>query len=165
MTLAAGKNSEPYGVAAIGRVVWSSEFGDRPNTLVRFDTQTETFRRGRSVRRWRDSQHDGHTRRQSRIGVQRRESGWTIVEVGSRSANQTSQIRLEEGASKAVRHFREGSETGGWRTTLDDFRDWLIRVATRSCAMHLSRGTVAERILPRWIVWAQHWMPDQPLSL
>jgi virginiamycin B lyase len=38
-----GKASEPYGIASIGNVIWYSESGTRPNTLVRFDTQTERF--------------------------------------------------------------------------------------------------------------------------
>ena len=39
----AGKDSQPYGIAAIGMIVWYSESGIRPNTLVRFDTKAETF--------------------------------------------------------------------------------------------------------------------------
>jgi virginiamycin B lyase len=89
----AGKNSEPYGIAAIGRVVWYSESGDRPNTLVRFDTQTETFQTwavpsGGGVIRNMMATRDGHLvlacSGVNRVGV---------VEVGSRSANQTTQIR------------------------------------------------------------------------
>jgi virginiamycin B lyase len=38
-----GRQSRPYAVAAVGDVVWYSESGVRPNTLVRFDTKTETF--------------------------------------------------------------------------------------------------------------------------
>jgi virginiamycin B lyase len=38
-----GPSSRPYGIAAIGSVLWYSESGVRPNTLVRFDTQTERF--------------------------------------------------------------------------------------------------------------------------
>jgi len=38
-----GRDSEPYGIAAVGDVVWYSESGVKPNTLVRFDTRTETF--------------------------------------------------------------------------------------------------------------------------
>jgi virginiamycin B lyase len=38
-----GSDSNPYGIAAIGRMVWYSESGIRPNTLVRFDTETERF--------------------------------------------------------------------------------------------------------------------------
>jgi virginiamycin B lyase len=38
-----GRESRPYGIAAIGPVVWYSESGVRPNTLVRFDTRTEQF--------------------------------------------------------------------------------------------------------------------------
>lgn len=38
-----GKKSEPYAITAIGNVVWYSESGVRPNTMVRFDPQTESF--------------------------------------------------------------------------------------------------------------------------
>jgi virginiamycin B lyase len=38
-----GPSSRPYGIAAIGAVLWYSESGVRPNTLVRFDTETERF--------------------------------------------------------------------------------------------------------------------------
>ena len=38
-----GRQSRPYAIAAVGPVVWYSESGVRPNTLVRFDTRTEKF--------------------------------------------------------------------------------------------------------------------------
>jgi virginiamycin B lyase len=38
-----GPQSQPYGIAVVGHIVWYSESGVRPNTLVRFDTRTETF--------------------------------------------------------------------------------------------------------------------------
>jgi virginiamycin B lyase len=38
-----GPESRPYGIASIGTVLWYSESNVRPNTLVRFDTQTEKF--------------------------------------------------------------------------------------------------------------------------
>ena len=38
-----GKDSEPYGIASVGNIVWYSESNVRPNTLVRFDPQTEKF--------------------------------------------------------------------------------------------------------------------------
>lgn len=38
-----GAESRPYGIAAVGFVVWYSESGVRPNALVRFDTRTEKF--------------------------------------------------------------------------------------------------------------------------
>lgn len=38
-----GKSSEPYAITSIGNVIWYSESGVRPNTMVRFDTQTEKF--------------------------------------------------------------------------------------------------------------------------
>jgi virginiamycin B lyase len=38
-----GPESEPYAITAIGTVVWYSESGVRPNTMVRFDTRTEKF--------------------------------------------------------------------------------------------------------------------------
>ena len=38
-----GRQSRPYGIANIGSVIWYSESGVRPNTLVRFDPATEKF--------------------------------------------------------------------------------------------------------------------------
>ena len=38
-----GRRSLPYGIAAVGDVLWYSESGVKPNTLVRFDSRCETF--------------------------------------------------------------------------------------------------------------------------
>jgi virginiamycin B lyase len=38
-----GRESQPYGIAAVGNVIWYSESAVRPNTLVRFDSATEKF--------------------------------------------------------------------------------------------------------------------------
>jgi virginiamycin B lyase len=38
-----GPKSEPYGISAIHDVIWYSESGSKPNTVVRFDPKTETF--------------------------------------------------------------------------------------------------------------------------
>jgi virginiamycin B lyase len=38
-----GERSLPYGIAATGNILWYSESGVRPNTLVRFDPKTEKF--------------------------------------------------------------------------------------------------------------------------
>jgi virginiamycin B lyase len=38
-----GKESEPYGIAQVNGVIWYSESGVRPNTMVRFDLQSEKF--------------------------------------------------------------------------------------------------------------------------
>jgi virginiamycin B lyase len=38
-----GPKSLPYGIASTGNVIWYSESGVRPNTLVRFDPKTEKF--------------------------------------------------------------------------------------------------------------------------
>jgi len=38
-----GRESQPYGIASLGSVIWYSESGVRPNTLVRFDPGTEKF--------------------------------------------------------------------------------------------------------------------------
>ena len=38
-----GVKSKPYGIAIVGDIVWYSESGVRPNTVVRFDPKTETF--------------------------------------------------------------------------------------------------------------------------
>ena len=38
-----GRQSAPYGIASVGNIIWYSESAVRPNTLVRFDLQTEKF--------------------------------------------------------------------------------------------------------------------------
>lgn len=38
-----GPKSQPYGIATTGNIVWYSEAGVKPNTLVRFDPATEKF--------------------------------------------------------------------------------------------------------------------------
>jgi virginiamycin B lyase len=38
-----GTSSQPYGIAAIGNILWYVETYSRPNALVRFDTETEEF--------------------------------------------------------------------------------------------------------------------------
>ena len=38
-----GPRSRPYGIASIKDVIWYSESGVKPNTVVRFDPRTEKF--------------------------------------------------------------------------------------------------------------------------
>jgi virginiamycin B lyase len=38
-----GAKSRPYGIAVIKGVIWYSESGVEPNTIVRFDPKTEKF--------------------------------------------------------------------------------------------------------------------------
>ena len=38
-----GKDSQPYGITSIAGVIWYSESGVRPNTMVRFDPRSEKF--------------------------------------------------------------------------------------------------------------------------
>lgn len=38
-----GPNSGPYGMTSVGDIIWYTESAVRPNTLVRFDPQTEQF--------------------------------------------------------------------------------------------------------------------------
>lgn len=38
-----GPESNPYGIATVGNIVWYSESGVKPNTVVRFDPETEKF--------------------------------------------------------------------------------------------------------------------------
>jgi virginiamycin B lyase len=38
-----GPKSEPYGIVASKGVIWYSEAGVKPNTIVRFDPKTEKF--------------------------------------------------------------------------------------------------------------------------
>ena len=43
MAVARRQGSQPYGIATVGDIVWYSESGVKPNTLVRFDPKTEKF--------------------------------------------------------------------------------------------------------------------------
>ena len=38
-----GAASQPYGITVLDGIVWYSESGVRPNTLVRFDPRSEKF--------------------------------------------------------------------------------------------------------------------------
>lgn len=38
-----GPKSQPYGIAQVGNIIWYSEAGMKPNTVVRFDSKTEKF--------------------------------------------------------------------------------------------------------------------------
>jgi len=38
-----GPRSEPYGISAINDIIWYSESGSSPNTVVRFDPRTGAF--------------------------------------------------------------------------------------------------------------------------
>ena len=38
-----GPRSEPYGIVASKGVIWYSESGTKPNTVVRFDPKTQRF--------------------------------------------------------------------------------------------------------------------------
>jgi virginiamycin B lyase len=38
-----GPKSHPYAIAVVNGIVWYNESGQRPDTLVRFDPQNETF--------------------------------------------------------------------------------------------------------------------------
>jgi virginiamycin B lyase len=38
-----GRESQPYGITAVGNIIWYSESSVRPNTLVRFDPKAEKF--------------------------------------------------------------------------------------------------------------------------
>jgi virginiamycin B lyase len=60
-----GPRSQPYGIAAIGDVLWYSESGVKPNTLVRFDSRSESFQTwaipsGGGVVRHMMATHDGN---------------------------------------------------------------------------------------------------------
>ena len=69
-----GPDSEPYAITPIGDIVWYSESGVRPNTMVRFDPQTREVPDVRDpVGRRRAAPLRGDARRQHRHRQQRRE--------------------------------------------------------------------------------------------
>jgi virginiamycin B lyase len=43
MGFARRPQSQPYGIVAVNDVIWYSETGVAPNTVVRFDPKTEKF--------------------------------------------------------------------------------------------------------------------------
>ena len=60
-----GRESGPYAIAVLDDIVWYSETGVTPNTLVRFDPKSETFQTwpipsGRGVVRNMMATRDGH---------------------------------------------------------------------------------------------------------
>ena len=85
-----GKESEPYGIASIGNIIWYSESATRPNTLVRFDTQTERFQT------WAVPSGGGVIRNMMRTtngGLVMAESGVNriaVVEIGATAPNRTN---------------------------------------------------------------------------
>jgi virginiamycin B lyase len=60
-----GPKSQPYGIVAVKDVLWYSEAGVNPNTVVRFGPKTETFQAwvipsGDGVVRNMDATRDGN---------------------------------------------------------------------------------------------------------
>jgi virginiamycin B lyase len=85
-----GKDSLPYAITSIGSVVWYSESGVRPNTMVRFDTQTEKFQTfaipsGGGVLRHFEATSRGHIVT-ANSGVNK----IGLVEIGTLSMNRTN---------------------------------------------------------------------------
>ena len=78
-----GPDSRPYGIATVGDVVWYSESGIKPNTLVRFDSNSETFQTwvipaGGGVVRNMMASADGNL-----VMAESARNRITLVEVGS----------------------------------------------------------------------------------
>jgi virginiamycin B lyase len=85
-----GPESEPYAITSIGRIVWYSESGVRPNTMVRFDPETERFQTfaipsGGGVLRHFEATRDGHIAT-ANSGVNK----IGLVEIGMLSANRSN---------------------------------------------------------------------------
>lgn len=85
-----GPRSEPYAITNIRGIVWYSESGVRPNTMVRFDPQTEKFQTfaipsGGGVLRHFEATAQGNIVT-ANSGVNK----IGLVEIGSLSANRTN---------------------------------------------------------------------------
>ena len=85
-----GKSSEPYAITQIGNVIWYSESGVRPNTMVRFDPKTEKFQTfaipsGGGVLRHFEATAQGNIVT-ANSGVNK----IAMVEIGTLSANRTN---------------------------------------------------------------------------
>jgi len=71
MGFARRPQSQPYGIVAVNDVIWYSETGVAPNTVVRFDPKTEKFQNWKIPSGGR-AQREFDKRRQHRDRVQRR---------------------------------------------------------------------------------------------
>lgn len=85
-----GPHSEPYAITHIGPIVWYSESGVRPNTMVRFDPATEKFQTfaipsGGGVLRHFEATADGHIVT-ANSGVNK----IGFVEIGTLTGNRTN---------------------------------------------------------------------------
>jgi virginiamycin B lyase len=85
-----GPESEPYAITSIGHIVWYSESGVRPNTMVRFDTQTQKFQTfaipsGGGVLRHFEATRDGNIAT-ANSGVNK----IGLVEIGTQTANRSN---------------------------------------------------------------------------
>lgn len=85
-----GPESEPYAITSINGIVWYSESGVRPNTMVRFDPQTEKFQTfaipsGGGVLRHFEATRDGNIAT-ANSGVNK----IGLVEIGSLAANRSN---------------------------------------------------------------------------
>ncbi|MGE3401483.1 MAG: cytochrome C [Vicinamibacterales bacterium] len=86
-----GPESEPYGITRIGNIVWYSESGVRPNTIVRFDPATEKFQTwaipsGGGVLRHFEAAQDGRSIVTANSGVNK----IGVIEIGTLSANRSN---------------------------------------------------------------------------
>jgi virginiamycin B lyase len=86
-----GPESEPYAITRIGNIVWYSESGVRPNTIVRFDPSTEKFQTwaipsGGGVLRHFEAARDGRAIVTANSGVNK----IGIVEIGTLDANRSN---------------------------------------------------------------------------
>ncbi len=85
-----GPDSEPYAITQIGGIIWYSESGVRPNTMVRFDPKTEKFQTfaipsGGGVLRHFEATRDGNIAT-ANSGVNK----IGLVEIGTLGANRTN---------------------------------------------------------------------------
>jgi virginiamycin B lyase len=85
-----GPQSEPYAITSINGIIWYSESGVRPNTMVRFDPATEKFQTfaipsGGGVLRHFESTRDGHIVT-ANSGVNK----IGFMEIGTLSANRSN---------------------------------------------------------------------------
>jgi virginiamycin B lyase len=85
-----GPESEPYAITSIGPIVWYSESGVRPNTMVRFDPQIEKFQTfaipsGGGVLRHFEATRDGNIAT-ANSGVNK----IGLVEIGTLASNRSN---------------------------------------------------------------------------
>ena len=106
-----GPQSRPYGITIVNGIVWYSESGVKPNTLVRFDPKTEKFQTWAIPgRRRRRAEHDALRGRQAGAHGKRRKCGRARHREGRRQDSDGNEVRAKAFHHREHRGHRENQE-------------------------------------------------------